>query len=212
MFIDMIENISLKRGIFSAIIAPRPIGWISTLNEDGTANLAPFSYFNLVSNSPAILMFSCNTPEDRAEKDTLANVRRTGEFVFNLVSADLVEVMNQTSNPLPVGQDEFVFAGIEKAASVCVGPPRVAASPCNLECTVMNILPLGGEGPLETLTHAVFGRVVGMHVQDDYITSDGYFDTDRARPMARLGGAVYGEIGRTFELKRQFRRAGEESY
>ena len=84
LFIDPADSAGFKRGIFNAIVAPRPIGWISTVDGEGRANIAPFSYFNIVSNLPPILMFSCNTPEDRPAKDTLSNVRLNGEFVFNL--------------------------------------------------------------------------------------------------------------------------------
>lgn len=211
LFIDPASDQALKRGIFNAIIAPRPIGWISTLNAEGKANLAPFSYFNIISNHPPILMFSCNTPEDRDAKDTFANARATGEFVFNLVSRDLVQVMNETSTPVPHDVDEFDFTGIEKAPSVKVKPPRVAASPCSLECRVLRIIAFGGgdQGPE---TNVTFGEVVGMHIAPGFLHDDGHFDTARAQPVSRLGGAEYAVTQPSFVLTRKFTRANESTY
>jgi flavin reductase (DIM6/NTAB) family NADH-FMN oxidoreductase RutF len=211
VFIDPDADPKLKRGIFNAIIAPRPIGWISTANAKGIANLAPFSYFNIVSNHPAILMFSCNTPEDRDYKDTLNNVRATGEFVFNLVSLDLVEAMNNTSSPVPYGVDEFDFAGIEKAPSVRIATPRVAKSPCNLECKVIKMVSFGG-GDLGPETNITFGHVVGMHIAPGFLHEDGHFDTAKAQPVTRLGGAEYAVPQKSFELVRKFTRANEATY
>ena len=98
MFIDPLTSPGFKRSIFNAIVAPRPIGWISSVAADGRPNLAPFSQFNLVSTAPPVVMFACNTPEDRAEKDTIANVKATGEFVVNLVSWDLRDAMNKVAD------------------------------------------------------------------------------------------------------------------
>lgn len=210
-FIDLTVKSDFKRGIFNAIIAPRPIGWISTVDRQGVPNLAPFSYFNLVSSLPPILAFSCNSPEDRDAKDTLANVQATGEFVFNMASLDLIEEVNATSTPLPAGTDEFAFAGLEKAPSVHVAPPRVAASPVSLECRVLKIVRFGdGEG--EIPTHVTFGQVVGVHVKQRFLDADGYFRTEAAQPVARLGGSQYAVSATPFELERQFRRADENSY
>lgn len=210
-FIDLTVPSDFKRGIFNAIIAPRPIGWISTVDTDGVANLAPFSYFNLFSSLPPILAFSCNSPEDRDAKDTLANVRATGEFVYNMASLDLIEQVNLTSTPLPAGMDEFEFARLEKMPSVHVAPPRVAASPVNLECRVLKIVRFG-EGEGEIPTHVTFGQVVGVHIMERFLDGDGYFRTETAQPVARLGGAQYAVSALPFELERQFQRANEASY
>jgi flavin reductase (DIM6/NTAB) family NADH-FMN oxidoreductase RutF len=211
LFIDPASDQTFKRGMFNAIIAPRPIGWISTINPDGTANLAPFSYFNIVSTAPPILMFSCNTPEDRLKKDTVANVRATGQFVFNLVSHDLVEPMNQTSTAVAAHIDEFELVGLAKAASYKVAVPRVAASPVSLECEVLKIINFGGgdDGPETDIT---FGKVVGIHIAPGYVDDQGYFDTAKAQPVARLGGAEYAISQPSFVLERKFSRAGEASY
>lgn len=205
------EGHRLAHDPFNSIIAPRPIGWISTIDRDGYANLAPFSYFALFSSLPPIIAFSCNTPEDRHAKDTLANVRDTGEFVYNLATYALVEQMNATSTPLGAGTDEFEFAGLEKAPSLKIRPPRVAATPVSLECVVDRIVRLGDRAG-EIPTHVTFGRVVGMHIDEEYLDAEGYFLTQKADPVARLGGIQYAVSAPPFELPRQFRRAREDSY
>jgi flavin reductase (DIM6/NTAB) family NADH-FMN oxidoreductase RutF len=184
---------------------------MSTVDAKGNVNLAPFSYFNIMSNDPPVLVFSCNTPEDRLAKDTLKNVRETEEFVFNLVSYDLIQQMNMTSTPVPAGVDEFDFVGIEKAASKFVKPPRVARSPASLECTVIDIIRIGNDagGPEVNVT---FGRVVGVHIQAGFLDNHGHFRTDLACPVTRLGGAEYAVSRPTFELPRQFTRANESTY
>lgn len=209
VFVDITER-NYKRGIFNAIIAPRPIGWMSTVNSEGKVNLAPYSYFNIMSNDPPILVFSCNTPEDRPEKDTLHNLRATGEFVFNLVSFDLVQQMNRTSTPVPRAIDEFELAGLEKAPCVHVRPPRVARSPAALECRVIETRSFSDAGGPEV--NVTFGRVVGMHIAPGFLDENGYFDTARAQPVTRLGGAEYAISQTPFELERQFTRANEKTY
>jgi flavin reductase (DIM6/NTAB) family NADH-FMN oxidoreductase RutF len=209
MFVDPRTATNLNRAIFNAIVAPRPIGWISTLSADGHVNLAPFSHFNIVSTAPPVILFSCNTRADRTEKDTLANVRATHEFVFNLATFELREAVNKTSTPVTFDVDEFELAGLEKAPSVNVRPPRVAASPANLECRVLQIVEIMPEQPGDTSSNVVFGRVVGLHIRDEYVTSTGRFDTARARPLTRLGGIQYAPPGEIFEMPAPFRRVGE---
>lgn len=210
-YFDPQTDATMKRGIFNAIVAPRPIGWISTVDREGKANLAPFSYFALFSSLPPILAFSCNTPEDREAKDTLANVQATGEFVYNMATLDLVAAVNATSTPLAAGIDEFEFAGLEKAPSRHVRPPRVAETPVSMECVVDRIVRLG-ERDGEIPTHVTFGRVVGMHIREEYLDEHGYFLTEKAQPVARLGGLEYAVSAPPFELPRQFQRAREQSY
>ncbi len=113
LFIDPENAPGFKRTLFNAIVAPRPIGWISTMSPEGQVNLAPFSHFNLVSTAPPVVMFSCNAPADRHEKDTITNVRATGEFVTNLVTWELRDLMNISSLDAPYGTDEFELAGLE---------------------------------------------------------------------------------------------------
>ena len=209
MFIDPETSKDLKRSIFNAIVAPRPIGWISSISAAGQVNLAPFSHFNIVSTSPPVLIFSCNSPEDRPEKDTLANVRATGEFVFNLVSYDLREAMNATAAAAPHGADEFELARLQKAPSTKVRPPRVAASPANLECRVLRIVEIAPEAPGDTVSNVVFGRVVGLHIQEQFVDDRGRFDTVKARPLTRLGGMQYAAPGDIIEMQQPFKRAAE---
>lgn len=207
MFFNPSDSPGFRRSIFNAIVAPRPIGWISSASAAGEINLAPFSQFNLVSTAPPVVMFACNHPQDRDEKDTIANVRATGEFVVNMVSWELREAMNTTSTPVPHGVDEFALAGLVPAPSVIVRPPRVAASPANMECRVLRIIHIEPELPGETPSTVVFGRVVGLHLQDAFIDADGRFDTVRANPLTRLGGSLYAGIGEVFEMPAPFRRA-----
>lgn len=204
MFFDPRNAPGFKRTIFNAIVAPRPIGWISSVSAAGGANLAPFSHFNLVSTAPPTLIFSCNTPADRPVKDTIANVHATGEFVYNLVTRDLVEAMNATSAPVAYGVDEFELAGIEKAPSVHVRPPRVKASPAALECRLLRFVEIEPELPGDTKSTVVFGRIVGVHIAEGFLDANGRFDTARARPMTRLGGNQYAEAGPIFELPSAF--------
>jgi flavin reductase (DIM6/NTAB) family NADH-FMN oxidoreductase RutF len=209
MFVDPRTAAKLNRAIFNAIVAPRPIGWISSQSPQGHVNLAPFSHFNIVSTAPPVILFSCNTPGDRAEKDTLANVRATGEFVFNLATFDLREAVNATSIPAAPDIDEFVLAKLEKAPSINVKPPRVAASPANLECRLLQIVEIAPEQPGDTSSNVVFGRVIGLHIRDEYLTAAGRFDTIKAQPLTRLGGIQYAPPGTIFEMAAPFRRVGE---
>lgn len=205
MFIDPLNTPSFKRTMFNAIVAPRPVGWISTMSADGKANLAPYSQFNLVSTSPPVVMFSSNKPDDRPEKDSLANVRATGEFIANLATWDLREAVNISSTPAPHGVDEFELAGLEKADGVLVRVPRVAASPANLECRLIQIIEVKPENPGETLSCVVFGRVVGVHLDERYLTPEGRFDTTKAQVLCRLGGAQYSAIRDFFEMTAPFK-------
>ena len=159
---------------FKAFVAPRPIGWVSTVGPDGEVNLAPYSYFNAVSDNPPTVMFSSDGP-----KDSSTYAGATEEFVWNLVTYDLREAMNQTSAALPRGENEFAFAGLEMAPSRLVVPPRVAASPVAFECRVIERVQLARN-------IVTFGQVVGVHVDERHIV-DGRFDTAGVRPIARCG-------------------------
>src|SRR4051794_13445517 len=209
MFVDPRSAKNLNRAIFNAIVAPRPIGWISSQSGDGRVNLAPFSHFTLVSTAPPVLIFSCNTPADRPEKDTLANVRATGEFVFNLATYDLREAVNKTSTPVPFEVDEFELAGLAKAPSVYVKPPRVAQSPANFECSLLRVIEIEPEQAGDTSSNVVFGRIIGLHIRDEFLLANGKFDTAKANPLTRLGGIQYAAPGPIFELPSAFRRVGE---
>jgi flavin reductase (DIM6/NTAB) family NADH-FMN oxidoreductase RutF len=186
--------------ILIGAVVPRPIGWISSLDEHGRRNLAPFSFFNAVCARPPHIVFSPLVREtDAGEKDTLRNVRATGEFVVNIVTEALAEAMNLSSTELPPEADEFSVAGLTAAPSVVVKAPRVAESPVHLECRVAHLLELGGQPGAATL---VVGRVVHLHVDRSVLLGDDKIDLARLRPIGRLSGAAYCRVTDIFEMKR----------
>ncbi len=166
---------------FKAIVAPRPIGWISSISAKGEVNLAPYSFFNGLNSRPNLVMFS-----SEGFKDSVAFVSETREFVCNLATYDLREAMNDTSAPLPRGQNEMVRAGLTPAPSRIVKPPRVAESPCALECKVTDIVQMKSHDGQPVDCHVVFGQVVGVHIDDRFII-DGMVDTAAMKPIARCG-------------------------
>lgn len=182
---------------FKALVAPRPIGWVSTRSADGAINLAPYSFFNAVGEDPPMLGFSSTGAKDSAT--FAAQVR---EFVWNLVTFELREAMNETSAPLPRGRSEFQRAGLEMAASVHVAPPRVASARCAMECKVVHHVELCDIEGRPANQHLVIGQVVGVHLDEDTIV-DGAVDTRRLRPVARLGGpADYAVVEEIFRMVR----------
>lgn len=180
---------------FKALIAPRPIGWISTVDTLGRVNLAPYSFFNAVSESPHIVAFASH-----GRKDSLVNAEATGEFVCSLATYDLKDGMNASSASLPHGVSEMDHAGLEAAPSLLVKPPRVAASPWSLECKTLQILPMTGlDGT--TSYFLVTGQVVGVHIDDRFI-HQGRVDTAAMRPIARAGYDEYAVMDEAFRLAR----------
>jgi flavin reductase (DIM6/NTAB) family NADH-FMN oxidoreductase RutF len=200
MFVDLRTQRHDRPSIFNSLVVPRPIAWVSTVDADGLANLAPFSYFNLLASSPATVVFSCVNAADRDEKDTLSNIRATRQFVVNLVSRELLEAMHATSAPALRGVDEFELAGIARAAGTCVDAPRVLAAPAALECRLLQFLELPPEHQGELGATAVVGRVVGLHVADEFLDAQGRFDSVRACLVSRLGGPQYAGIGDITEI------------
>jgi len=180
----------LKHNPINALVAPRPIGWINTIDSLGRPNLAPFSYFNLVSAEPPIVMFAPNEKDSAGTpKDSLVNVRQVPEFVVNIVPWRLREQMNLTSAVLEHGASEFEFAGLAPVPSTLVRPPRIAEAPASLECRVLQVvaLPRYANG---RQSHVVLGEVLAVHI-DDAVISDGVLDVLALQPMARLGGHDY---------------------
>jgi len=167
---------------FNAIIGPRPIGWVSTQGADGSVNLAPYSFFNAFNYKPPILGFSSN-----GAKDSLRNARELGEFVWNLTTRELAAPMNETSAMAPYGTDEFELAGLTKAPSRLVRPPRVAEAKVQFECKVADIVQLKGYKGDLAQTWLVLGEVVGIHI-DPSLLKDGVFDTFGAGIVLRAGG------------------------
>lgn len=177
-------------GLMSSLVIPRPIAWVSTLDARGRANLAPHSFFNVVSGSPPAVMFSSgHTSRHNADgkKDTVRNIEATHEFVVNLVSQDLVDAMNATSAEVPAEVDEFELAGLAKADSIFVKPPRVQAAKAALECRLITAIDVVGHT-------VVFGEVVGITVHED-VYVDQRIDPRKLAPAARLGGSLYTALG-----------------
>jgi flavin reductase (DIM6/NTAB) family NADH-FMN oxidoreductase RutF len=197
---DGMRPAPLTHNPFNAIVMPRPIAWVSTVDAAGRANLAPFSYFNGVSSDPPYVMFAPNAAGLGTAKDTYRNLLDVPEFVVSLCTETDAAHVNATSASYPPGVDEFEACGVAKAASVQVRPPRVGSAPAALECRVYTTLalPKGADG---RESHIVVGEVVGMYIADHLIV-DGRVDERRIAPLTRLGYFDYGTLGRVFELKR----------
>jgi len=179
---------------FKSLVVPRPIGWISSLSVDGTVNLAPYSFFNAVSERPAMVMFS-----SAGVKHSQANIEATGEFVCNLATWNLRQQMAETAADLPEGESEAEFAKLEMAPSVNVKPPRVAKSPAALECKYVKTVELhDAEGNASNCT-MVIGEVIGIYI-DDAVIVDGRVDLSKVNPVARLGYKDYTAVENIFEL------------
>lgn len=173
----------------NSIVAPRPIGWISTVSADGVRNLAPYSFFNLYCYRPPIVGFTSTS-----FKDSVANVQATGEFVWNLATRPLAEAMNASSEEVPADIDEFDLASLDATASDLVRPPRVSASPVAFECRLTQLINLTDVRGDATRGWLALGEVVKVHIADELLT-DGVYDTVAARPIVRGGGPVdYFEI------------------
>ena len=166
----------------NAIVAPRPIGWISSLGRDGSRNLAPYSFFNLFNYKPPIIGFSST-----GAKHSLRNAQETGEFVWNLATRELAEKMNATSAHVAYGVDEFELAGLTPRASSKVAVPRVAESPVHFECKVTEIVHLKDHRGVPAPAWLVLGEVVAVHIRKSLI-KDGVFDTFGAGVIQRAGG------------------------
>jgi flavin reductase (DIM6/NTAB) family NADH-FMN oxidoreductase RutF len=181
-------------------IVPRPIGWISTVNLVGQPNLAPFSFFNAVCPNPPHVLFCPNVRgTDHQAKDSLLNVRATGEFVVNIVTEDLAEAMNLTSTELPAAVNEFEFGGLSISPSKAVRPPRVAESPIHYECKMVRIFDLGDQPGAGSV---VIGRVVHIHVDESVLFGKDKIDVTRLKPIGRLGGNGYCRVTDLFKMVR----------
>lgn len=189
----------LRHDPLNAIVAPRPIGWIGSLNAAGVRNLAPYSFFNLFAYRPPIVGFASS-----AWKDSAANVAATREFTWNLATRDLAEAMNASSATVAADIDEFELAGLEAAPSRLIAAPRVAASPVSFECRLTQQFELIDADGAGTAAWMTFGEVVAVHI-DPAMLDDGVYITARARPIVRGGGGgEYFEItgDRLFEMRR----------
>lgn len=198
MFYEPATGHGLERDPFKALVAPRPIGWFTTLNGDGSVNLAPYSFFNAMADDPPVICFSASG-HDRVT-DTVRNATEQGEFVHNLVTWKLREQMNATSREVAAGVDETQLAGLELLPSVLIRTPRVAQSPVAFECRTLRSLEIpqnGDAGP----SLVVFGEVIGIHIRDDAIV-EGRFDPEAQQVISRLGYANYAVVSDTFRMVR----------
>ena len=180
---------------FAALVAPRPIGWISTLTPEGVVNLAPYSYYNALSSRPPIVMFASTSP-----KDSRRNAEVSGEFVVNLATFELREEMGGTSEPHPAHVSEPAEVGLEMTPSKFVRTPRVARSPAALECRYMKTVELHDRDGKLLPAAAIIGEVIGIYI-DDALIVDGRVDITRARPIARLGYKDYCVVDDVFPLR-----------
>jgi flavin reductase (DIM6/NTAB) family NADH-FMN oxidoreductase RutF len=182
--------------LLTGMVIPRPIGWIGTVRSDGTYNLAPFSFFNLVSTEPAIVIFSAGRHSDRP-KDSVTFAEESGEFTVNIVSFELAPAMNLTSGSYEATEDEFAIAGLTAVAGTRVAAPLVAESPANLECRVIEAISLGPRGE----ARMVVGEVMAIHIREDAL------DGTRVDPgvldaVGRLAGSSYVTTRDRFEVSR----------
>ncbi|MBK5198321.1 MAG: flavin reductase family protein [Methyloceanibacter sp.] len=195
MFYDAVANThGLALDPFKALIAPRPIGWISTLGTNGVVNLAPYSFFNAVSEDPYFVMFASG-----GRKDSQRNAEETGEFVCSLATYALREAMSRTSAPVGPEVDEMRLAGLTPAPSRLVAPPRVKESPVAFECRYWRTIELPGKNGAPGTHAIVLGQVVGVHIADEVIV-DGRVDVTKLKPIARLGYRDYAVIDEVFSL------------
>ena len=184
--------------ILIGTVLPRPIAWVSSVDPSGNLNLAPFSFFTVASVNPPILCFSPLLKEHSIEKDTLANINQTRDFVVNIVSYDLAQAMNLTSGPYPADVNEFDVAGVTPKQSTFVAPPCVAESLVNFECKLQQIIPLGSEPMAGNL---ILGKVCNIHIHPD-IVRNGKVDHEALDAIGRLGGNMYSTIRDCFEMER----------
>lgn len=196
MFYESNQPNGLPFDPFKAIVAPRPIGWIGTLNRDGVPNLGPYSFFNAISTRPNLVAFSSETM-----KHSAANAKHWGEFTFSLATHALKDQMNISSAHLDDGANEFEKAGLEMGRSRLIEAPFVAASPAAFECKVVQSMELTDLNGASAGSFLTIGEVVAVHIQDDYIV-DGRFDAQRARPIARCGYKDYATVEMLWELDR----------
>jgi len=184
--------------VLTGVVVPRPIAFISTISPDGVLNVAPYSFFNVVSYDPATVIFSSTRRVAHKAKDTLDNIEKTGEFVVNIVVDDIAEAMNMTAAEYPAQDNEFDIAGLTPAPSDLVKPPRVAESPVNMECRLVQVIKIG-EGAHEN--GLVLGEIVMVHVRDDIINGH-RIDHQKLRPTGRLAGNMYCHTTDVFEMVR----------
>jgi len=203
MFYHPADGHVLPHDPFKAIVTPRPVGWISSLDAEGRANLAPYSFFNGCGDAPPMVMFAQTGRKSRpeAEKDSIANIRATGEFACNIVSEALKDAMNLSSGTYQPEVDEFELAGLTKVTGRAISAPHVAEAPAVLECRLVKIvddLPSWREHAFNIM---VIGEVVGVHIDDNCLVN-GRFDVLTFKPVARLGYMDYTTVTDVWAMNR----------
>ena len=185
--------------ILLSSIAPRPIAFVSTIDAKGNVNLSPFSYFNVFSSNPPILIFSpSRRVRDNTTKHTLENAKETKEVVINIVNHSIVEQMSKSSSEYDKGVNEFIETGLTQVPSLKVKPPRVLESPISFECNVNNIVSLGDSGGAGQL---IIAKVVQIHINKDYLDSEGNIDSEKLDLVARMGGDWYTRVNKDSMFK-----------
>jgi hypothetical protein len=196
-FYDPLKGHGLPHDPFKAILAPRIIGWIGSLNSKGQANLAPYSFFGGFSDKPKVIAFSSD-----GYKDSVRNIEETGEFTWNLTSRSLAQAMNRSSAPVPPEVNEFELAGLTQVPGRQVKAPRVGESPAAFECKLLQILRLNDLEGQPIHNWIVIGQVVGVHIRHEFL-EDGCFNIQTAQPILRAGyKGDYFELGKPFEMIR----------
>ncbi len=197
MFYETQNNVhGLPHDPFKAIVAPRPIGWIGTKSAAGANNLAPYSFFNAISDEPKLVMFSST-----GRKDSQRNIEETGVFTCSLAGYDLLHQMNASSAPVALDVDEFALAGLTASPGEMVDAPYVKEALAALECRLVEIKPLVGLDNVASESTMIIGQVVGIHIRDEAL-KEGRLDMAAVRPLARLGYLDYSENGDVFPLAR----------
>lgn len=188
------KNHGLARNPFNSLIIPRPIGWISSVDASGVQNLAPYSFFNAVSYSPPTVMFSGGVGAAAdGLKDSVRNIEATGEFVCNLATWDTREAMNKSSATVPSDVDEIALSGLTAIPSSLVSAPRIKEAPVHLECRYLKSVDIPGWTEADG-SRVIFGEVIGIHIDDDFITDDGLIDVAKMLVIGRLGYSDYTRV------------------
>jgi flavin reductase (DIM6/NTAB) family NADH-FMN oxidoreductase RutF len=181
------------------LVTPRPIAWVSTCDDQGRPNLAPYSFFNAFGANPPVVVFSPTLRRDGTKKNTLKNIERLGEFVIHITTDALAKQMNLTAKEIPEGESEFDLAGLTPTPAQIVKPPRILEALAALECRVMQIIPVGN-GPISA--NLVIGEVVYFHCSNTVLDANGRVDPRKLGAVGRLGGEFYARTTDLFELPR----------
>jgi len=195
------QHHGLPHDPFKSCVVPRPIAWVSSIHPNGTVNLAPFSFFNALASDPPMVMISfTGYHEHGGEKDSLFNIKNSGEFVVNMVPLSLKEAMNISTAPVAHGVDELALAGLETEDSVLIKPPRVKEAPIHMECEFFQEikLPCTLEDSINT---TIIGKVLGIHIKEEVLT-EGMIDLAKIKPLARLGYNQYTAVDDVFTMTR----------